>query len=98
MGKKSRLKAKLKKQATLQIFAAPPEIVAAVDRISAEDRDWFALHPGVDSRVRPAAPYEFWPMFDSRDVEYVRVRQVRPGYRLRGPVLRRKRSKTEKVQ
>ena len=33
MGKKSRLKAKLKKQATLQIFAAPPKIAAAVDRM-----------------------------------------------------------------
>ena len=98
MGKKSRLKAKLKKQATLQIFAAPPEIAAAVDRICVEDRDWFALNPGVDSRVRPAAPDEFWPMFDSRDVEYVLVHQVTPGQRLRGPVLRRQRSKAEKVQ
>ena len=67
---------------------APPEIAAAIDKISGEDRLWFEAHPGAEFRTRPAAPGEFWPVLDSATVLYVIVTQVRPGYRLRAPILR----------
>ena len=76
----------------------PPEISAAIDRISENDRVWFEGHPGVDERIRLAESDEFWPTFDSVDIKYVIVRQVMPGFRLRLPVVRLHRPETERVQ
>ena len=76
----------------------PPEIAAAIDKISENDREWFDHHPGVDERIRLAASDEFWPAFDSRNVQYVIVRQVTPGFRLRFPVVRIHRPETGRVQ
>jgi hypothetical protein len=76
----------------------PPEVSAAIDRISENDREWFERHPGVDERIRLAAYGEFWPTFDSVNVKYVIVRQVMPGFRLRLPVVRIHRPETERVQ
>lgn len=80
------------------IVEPPPEIAAAIDRISADDREWFEAHPGVDERIRPAGPHEFWPHFDSATVKYVIVHQVWPGYRLKLPIIRVHRPQTERVQ
>jgi hypothetical protein len=81
-----------------KVIYPPAEIATAIDRITSEDRDWFGAHPGLELRTRPAAQHEFWPVFDSVNVLYVIVTQVRPGYRLRFPVVRLHRPKTERVQ
>jgi len=97
VGKQSRAK-RQRRQRTPTPVTPPPEIAAAIDRIVADDRDWFDLHPGSKERIRPAAPGEFWPTFDSTNVKYVIVRQVRPGFRLRLPALRLHLPGTERVQ
>jgi len=76
----------------------PPEVSAAIDRISENDREWFERHPGVDERIRLAAYGEFWPTFDSASVLYVIVMQVRPGFRLRVPVIRLHLPESDRVQ
>ena len=97
MGKQSRSKRE-RRQTLPPIVTPPQEIATAIDRISADDRDWFELHPGAEDRIRPAAAHEFWPTFDSACVKYVIVRQVWPGFRLRLPVLRLHRPETERIQ
>ncbi len=97
MGKKSKAKRPTRHKLP-PITTPPPEIAAAIDRVSADDRDWFALHPGEDQRTRPAAPNEFWPTFDSACVKYVIVKQVQPGFRLRFPILRINLPERERVQ
>lgn len=84
-----KLKSKLQgRQASPKIIEPPPEIAESIARITGEDRRWFEEHPDAEFRTRPAAADEFWPVFDSGCVLYVIVTQVRPGWRLRAPVLR----------
>jgi hypothetical protein len=97
MGKQSRSKRE-RRQTLPPIVTPPQEIATAIDRISADDRDWFDLNPGAQERIRHAAPHEFWPNFDSAGVKYVIVQQVWPGFRLRLPVLRLHRQETERIQ
>lgn len=80
------------------MVTAPPDVAASLDRITAQDRAWFELNPHAEYRTRPAAPGEFWPTFDSASVKYVIVHQVRPGFRLRCPVLRLHLPETERLQ
>lgn len=97
MGKKARAKQQ-RRRPLPPIVEPPPEIAAAIDRITDEDRSWFELHPNVEFRTRPPAVGEFWPVFDSACVLYVIVTQVRPGWRLRAPVVRIHLPKTDRVQ
>jgi hypothetical protein len=75
-------------QVSSQVIEPPPEVAESMRRITNEDRGWFEAHPNAKSYTRPAAVGEFWPLFDSDCVVYVIVTQVRPGWRLRAPVLR----------
>jgi hypothetical protein len=70
------------------ILFPPEEIREAIARITTDDRNWFAEHPDAEFRERPPAAGEFWPVFDSACVQFVIVTQVRPGWRLRFPVIR----------
>jgi hypothetical protein len=97
MGKKSKAKRQRRQNSPI-VVTPPPEIAAAIDRMSQSDREWFERHPGAEERIRLAAPHEFWPNFDSAVVRYVIVRQVRPGFRLRFPIVRLHRPETERVQ
>ena len=90
MGKKS--------QEPPKVVEAPPEIAASIERITGEDRLWFEAHPHEESYTRPAAAGEFWPAFDSACVLYVIVTQVRPGFRLRAPVIRLHLPESDRVQ
>ena len=76
----------------------PANVAAAMERITSDDRRWFMENPAEEVRIRPAAPDEFWPMFDSASVRYVVVAQVRPGFRLRAPVVAMVHPKSERVQ
>lgn len=80
------------------IVQPPPQVTANIDRITGADRDWFASHPDANQRIRPAAPDEFWPVSDSASVLYVIVRQVRPGFRFRFPIIRINQPETERIQ
>lgn len=97
MGKKSRLKQQ-RRQKQPTVITPSREIAAAIDKIRDDDREWFEAHRGVEERIRPAGPHEFWPQFDSATVKYVIVRQVFPGYRLKLPVIRMLRPTTGRVQ
>ncbi len=66
----------------------PPEIARAIEAAVADDRRWFEENPSEETRTRPAAPNEFWPVFDSNSVVKVIVTQVRPGVRFRCPLVR----------
>jgi hypothetical protein len=81
-----------------KVIQPPPEIAAAIDRITGEDRDWFKAHPGAESRFRPAAPNEFWPVHSSDCVRQVLVTQVWPGFRLRMPLLRLNLPESDRIQ
>jgi hypothetical protein len=81
-----------------QVVEAPPEIAASIERITGEERLWFEAHPHADSYTRPASAGEFWPAFDSACVLYVIVMQVRPGFRLRAPVIRLHLPERDRVQ
>ncbi len=97
MGKKSRTKRQRRSEQP-NILQPPPEIAAAIDGTSNEDRLWFEANPLAAYRTRPPVPGEFWPTFDAACVAYVIVHQVRPGFRLRVPILRLYPPKTERVQ
>lgn len=96
MGKKSRVKRE-RRQPAPNIIQPPPEITATIDRVSAEDRDWFEAHPGEEYRMRPAVPGEFWPS-DAAWITHVVVRQVLPGFRLRFPMARIHKPEKEWIQ
>lgn len=95
MGKRAK---KQRQQPIPPIVEPPPEIKASIEKITTDDRLWFEANPGATFRTRPAAPNEFWPVMTSDCVLYVLVRQVWPGFRLRKPVIRLHRPKTERVQ
>ena len=81
-----------------KVVTPPADVAASIDRITSDDRRWFLDHPSEETRVRPAAPDEFWPVFDSASVRYVVVAQVRPGFRLRAPVVAMVHPESERVQ
>ncbi len=97
MGKKPKSKTQ-GRQASPIVIEPPPEIAESMARISGEDRRWFEEHPDAEFRTRPAAADEFWPAFDSECVLYVIVTQLRPGFRLRAPVVRMNLQEGERVQ
>lgn len=96
MGKKARLKRE--RRAAPRLVQPPENVVAALEEASASDRAWFELHPEESYRTRPAVDGEFWPMVQTAIPLYVLVVQVRPGYRLRCPVLRLHPPETERLQ
>lgn len=56
-------------------------------RIVAQDRAWFAAHPGENRYVRPYVPGEFWPDHPPAGVDLVvLVTQLAPGIRTRRAV------------
>ena len=81
-----------------KIIEPPPEIVESIDQITGEDRRWFEEHPDAEFRTRPAAVGEFWPVIDSASVLCVIVTQVRPGFRLRAPVIHMHLPRSERIQ
>ncbi len=88
MRKSSRAKRRKQKSLPRPLIVTPPaEIAALIDRASEGDRVWFELHPGEDVRLRPIIDGEFWPNHFDR-ASHVIVQQVRPGFRLRLPVMR----------
>jgi hypothetical protein len=98
MPRSSKSKSSDKKDVRKKILTPPAGVADSVDRITGEDRRWFEDHPNATSRTRPAAPGEFWPVFDSASVLHVIVTQVRPGFRLRSPVVRLNLPESDRVQ
>jgi hypothetical protein len=63
-----------------------PAFQARTDEISADDRAWFAAHPGRRCRIRPARDGES-PFGGSVANEHVIVLQIKPGTRFRHGVV-----------
>jgi hypothetical protein len=59
-----------------------PAFQTRSDEISADDRDWFAAHPGRRCRIRPARDGES-PIAGVVANEHVIVLQIKPGTRFR---------------
>jgi len=97
MGRKARLKRERRKPVPKAV-QPPPHVAESLDRITGEDRRRFEEHPDAEFRTRPAAAGEFWPTFDSASVLYVIVMQVRPGFRLRAPVIRLHLPESDRIQ
>lgn len=68
------------------IVEPPPEFAEAIDRASEGDRIWFELHPDAEYRERPPIDGEFWPHQFTR-ADFVLVHQIRPGFRVRTPMV-----------
>jgi hypothetical protein len=60
-----------------------------IDRVSEQDRSWFAAHPEANEYVRPYIPGEFGIEKDAEmsAIEYTLVTQVFPGFRTRQRVM-----------
>ena len=58
----------------------------AADKASEKDRIWFEKHPGQTEYIRPPISGEF-PPFPGLRIDAVQVVQIRPGARLRHPLL-----------
>jgi hypothetical protein len=63
-----------------------PDIARALERLSEADRRWFAARSSRSFRLRKPARREL-EMLGGRDCTHVLVEQVKPGFRLRRPVL-----------
>lgn len=53
------------------------------DAASDDDRAWFLAHPGATERLRRYRPGELGPLLIPSSCEWVLVRQIRPGLRVR---------------
>jgi hypothetical protein len=96
MGRKARSK-RQGRQSLPPTIELPPRIADVIDRASEGDRVWFELHPDADVRRRPPIEGEFWPQ-ELTSVTHVLVYQVRPGLRIRFPVLRLTIPESEMIQ
>ena len=73
----------------------PPSIVPpdkqALDKAVADDKAWFAAHPNRGTRLRPEYPGELprkrTPPEGAIETAHILVEQIKPGVRLRTPVL-----------
>ncbi len=64
----------------------PPRFQRALERVSDQDRRYFAAHPDRAEYARPYRLGESYPILPT-DVSRVRVSQVMPGCRLRSPII-----------
>jgi len=55
-----------------------------IEQACGRDRVYFEEHPDAEYYVRRSVPGEFWPVIFPFE-GYVEVRQISPGFRLRGP-------------
>ena len=85
MGKRSKSKCH-DRRAALKVVEPPPEIAAITDRITGEDRTRFEMRTEADVCDRPPNDGEFWPQ--NLDPSHGLVYQIRPGYRMRLPLVR----------
>ncbi len=56
------------------------------EQASEDDRRWFERHPNATMRLRPYVFGEFLPGAHDSSLQYVLVRQIRPGVRQREPL------------